>query len=116
MVRGGDCTIDERGWHAQQRKFAIAHRAYHRAIEFGIPPYEIFFDPLALPISTGIEEDRANASATITAIRRAKNCPVVTSFWEFQYFGLNPAARLVLNSMFLHLATEAGMDAAIVSA
>jgi len=44
-----------------------------------------------------------------------KNCPVVT-FGSFQYFlRFEPAARVVLNSMFLHLAMEAGMDAAIVS-
>lgn len=113
-------TIDEEGMaRTAEQKFAIAHRAYHRAIEFGIPPYEIFFDPLALPISTGIEEDRANASATITAIRRMRQelpgCHIILGVSNIS-FGLNPAARLVLNSMFLHLATEAGMDAAIVSA
>lgn len=113
-------TIDEEGMaRTAEKKFAIAHRAYHQAIEFGIAPYEIFFDPLALPISTGIEEDRANSSATITAIRKMRQelpgCHIVLGVSNVS-FGLNPAARLVLNSMFLHLATEAGMDAAIVSA
>ena len=41
-----------------------------QATEFGIPAHDIFFDPLALPISTGIEEDRKNADETIKAIRR----------------------------------------------
>jgi 5-methyltetrahydrofolate--homocysteine methyltransferase len=112
-------TIDEDGMaRTAEKKFEIAHRAYHQAIEFGIPPYEIFFDPLALPISTGIEEDRANSSATIAAIRRIREelpgCHIILGVSNVS-FGLNPAARLVLNSMFLHLATAAGMDAAIVS-
>ena len=113
-------TIDEEGMaRTAEKKFEIAHRAYHQAVEFGFPPYEIFFDPLALPISTGIEEDRANASATITAIRRIRQelpgCHVVLGVSNVS-FGLNPAARVVLNSMFLHLAMEAGLDAAIISA
>ena len=113
-------TIDEDGMaRTAEKKFEIAHRAYHQAVEFGFPPYEIFFDPLALPISTGIEEDRANASATITAIRRIRQelpgCHVVLGVSNVS-FGLNQAARVVLNSMFLHLAMEAGLDAAIISA
>lgn len=113
-------TIDEDGMaRSAERKFAIAERAYHQAVEFGIPPHEIFFDALALPISTGIEEDRANGSATIEAIRRIREelpgSHVILGVSNVS-FGLNPAARVVLNSMFLHLAMEAGMDAAIVSA
>ena len=53
-----------------ERKFEIAQRAYRDALEFGIPAHEIFYDPLALPISTGIEEDRRNGAATVEAIRR----------------------------------------------
>jgi len=113
-------TIDEAGMaRTAEKKFAIAQRAYHQAVEFGIPPQEIFFDPLALPISTGIAEDRANGSATIAAIRRMRQelpgCHIILGVSNIS-FGLNPAARLVLNSMFLHEATAAGMDAAIVSA
>lgn len=113
-------TIDEEGMaRTAKGKFAIAHRAYHQALAFGIPPYEIFFDPLALPISTGIEEDRANGKATIEAIRRMREelpgCHIILGVSNIS-FGLNPAARVVLNSMFLHKAMEAGMDAAIVSA
>ena len=48
-------TIDEEGMaRSAERKFAIAQRAYRDALEFGIPAHEIFYDPLALPISTGI--------------------------------------------------------------
>lgn len=113
-------TIDEEGMaRTAERKFAIAQRAYRSALEYGIPAYEIFFDPLALPISTGIEEDRANGRATIEAIRQIKSelpgCHVVLGVSNVS-FGLNPAARVALNSMFLHLAMEAGMDSAIVSA
>jgi 5-methyltetrahydrofolate--homocysteine methyltransferase len=113
-------TIDEDGMaRTAERKFAIAQRAYRDAIEFGIQPYEIFYDPLALPISTGIEEDRANGKATIEAIRLIRqNLPGVHIVLGVSNvsFGLNPAARIVLNSMFLHLAIQAGLDAAIVSA
>ena len=112
-------TIDEEGMaRTAERKFAIAQRAYRDALEFGIPAYEIFYDPLALPISTGIEEDRENGLATVEAIRLIRqNLPgvhVVLGVSNVS-FGLSPAARIVLNSVFLHDCCEAGMDAAIVS-
>jgi 5-methyltetrahydrofolate--homocysteine methyltransferase len=112
-------TIDEEGMaRTAERKFAIAQRAYRDALEFGIPAHEIFYDPLALPISTGIEEDRRNAAATVEAIRRIRSelpgVHVVLGVSNVS-FGLSPAARIVLNSVFLHDCCEAGMDAAIVS-
>ena len=113
-------TIDEEGMaRTAERKFAIAQRAYRDALEFGLPAYEIFYDPLALPISTGIEEDRENGKATIDAIRMMRqNLPGVHILLGVSNisFGLSPAARIVLNSMFLHEATAAGMDGAIISA
>ncbi len=113
-------TIDEEGMaRTADQKFAIAKRAYDQAIEYGIPPHEIFFDTLALPISTGIEEDRANGKATVESIRRIREelpgCHIILGVSNIS-FGLNPAARMVLNSMFLHEAMEVGMDSAIVSA
>ncbi|WP_041428962.1 methionine synthase [Thermosynechococcus sp. NK55a] len=113
-------TIDEEGMaRTAEKKFAIAQRAYRAALDYGIPPWEIFFDPLALPISTGIEEDRGNGRETIAAIRRIRaelpGCHILLGVSNIS-FGLNPAARQVLNSMFLHEAMQAGMDAAIVSA
>ncbi|MBD2083758.1 methionine synthase [Trichocoleus sp. ST-U3] len=113
-------TIDEEGMaRTAEKKFAIAQRAYRAAVEYGIPAHEIFFDTLALPISTGIEEDRANGKATIESIRRIREelpgCHVILGVSNVS-FGLNPAARVVLNSMFLHEAMAVGMDAAIVSA
>jgi len=113
-------TIDEEGMaRVSDKKFAIAQRAYRQAVEFGIPAYDIFFDPLALPISTGIEEDRHNALGSLKAIKRIKEelpgCRTTIGVSNIS-FGLNPAARVVLNSVFLHLAREAGLDSAIVSA
>lgn len=112
-------TIDEEGMaRTAERKFAIAQRAYRATLEYGIPAHEIFFDTLALPVSTGIEEDRENAKATIVAIRRIREelpgCHFMLGVSNIS-FGLNPAARIVLNSTFLHEAMIAGMDGAIVS-
>ena len=112
-------TIDEEGMaRTAERKFSIAQRAYRDALEYGIPAHEIFYDPLALPISTGIEEDRLNGRATVDSIRMIReNLPgvhVVLGVSNVS-FGLSPAARITLNSVFLHDCCEAGMDAAIVS-
>ena len=114
-------TIDEEGMaRTADGKFAIAKRAYEQATgELGLPASDIFFDPLALPISTGIEEDRRNALETIEGIRRIKQelpgCFTILGVSNIS-FGLNPASRVVLNSVFLHDAVEAGLDAAIVNA
>ena len=114
-------TIDEEGMaRAADGKFKIAKRAYEQATnEAGLSASDIFFDPLALPISTGIEEDRRNALETIAAIKRIKSeLPGAYTLLGVSNisFGLNPAARVVLNSVFLHDAVEAGLDAAIVNA
>jgi len=113
-------TIDEEGMaRTAQKKFEIAQRGYRQAVEFGIPAHDIFFDPLALPISTGIEEDRGNGGATMEGIRLIRenlpDCHIVLGVSNLS-FGLNSAARVALNSVFLHDAVQVGMDAAIVSA
>ncbi len=112
--------IDEEGMaRTAQKKFEIAQRAYQDALKFGIPPHEIFYDTLALPISTGIEEDRENAKATIESIRLIReNLPGVHFMLGVSNisFGLSPASRITLNSIFLNEAMKAGMDGAIVSA
>jgi 5-methyltetrahydrofolate--homocysteine methyltransferase len=113
-------TIDEDGMaRTADKKFAIAKRAYDQATQqFGIPAHEIFFDTLVLPISTGIAEDRRNAAETIEANRRIKEampgCHIILGVSNIS-FGLSPASRVVLNSVFLHEAQKAGMDAAIVN-
>lgn len=114
-------TIDEEGMaRTAENKFKIAKRAYEQATsEAGLPASDIFFDALALPISTGIEEDRRNASETIESIRRIKKeLPGAFTILGVSNvsFGLNPASRVVLNSVFLHEAIEAGLDSAIVNA
>ena len=112
--------IDEEGMaRTAQKKFEIAQRAYQDALKFGIPPHEIFYDTLALPISTGIEEDRENAKATIESIRLIReNLPGVHFMLGVSNisFGLSRATRITLNSVFLNEAMKAGMDGAIVSA
>src|SRR3989440_681113 len=114
-------TIDEQGMaRSADGKFAIAKRAYEQATtKYGIPGDDIFFDALALPISTGIEEDRRNALETIEGIRRIKSelpgCFTILGVSNVS-FGLNPASRIVLNSVFLHEAVAAGLDSAIVNA
>ncbi|ASC71227.1 Methionine synthase [Halomicronema hongdechloris C2206] len=113
-------TIDEEGMaRTAEKKFQIAQRAYRAALEYGIPAHELFFDTLALPISTGIEEDRGNGKATMEAVglirENLPGCHIVLGVSNIS-FGLNSAARVALNSVFLHDAMERGLDAAIVSA
>jgi 5-methyltetrahydrofolate--homocysteine methyltransferase len=107
-------------WRTADGKFKIAKRAYEQATkEYGLAAHDIFFDPLALPISTGIEEDRRNAAETLEGIRRIKaelpECFTILGVSNVS-FGLHPPSRVVLNSVFLHEAVEAGLDAAIVNA
>ena len=113
-------TIDEDGMgRTADKKFEIAKRSYNAAIEYGIPAHEIFFDPLALPVSTGIEEDRENGKATVEAIKRIREelpgCHILLGVSNVS-FGLNLAARQVLNSVFLHECMQVGLDSAIVNA
>ena len=112
--------IDEDGMaRSFDDKVRIARRAYKQAVEFGIESHDIFFDPLALPISTGIEEDRKNAVETINAIKQIHeempDANIILGVSNIS-FGLNPAARVVLNSVFLHDCVDAGMNSAIVNA
>ncbi|MEJ7849034.1 MAG: methionine synthase [Pyrinomonadaceae bacterium] len=112
--------IDEAGMaRTAEDKIRIAERAYKHAVEFGIDAHDIFFDPLALPISTGIEEDRRNAEQTIAAIKeihaKMPKANIILGVSNIS-FGLNPASRIVLNSVFLHECVEAGMNSAIVNA
>ncbi|MEB3290142.1 MAG: methionine synthase [Leptolyngbya sp.] len=113
-------TIDEDGMaRTAEKKFQIAQRAYRDALEYGIPAHELFFDTLALPISTGIEEDRVNGKETLESIRmiteNLPGCHIMLGVSNVS-FGLNPAARVTLNSVFLHEAMQVGLDGAIVSA
>jgi 5-methyltetrahydrofolate--homocysteine methyltransferase len=85
----------------------------------GFDPADIFFDPLVLPISTGMDSDRRSALELVEGTKRiAKAFPdcQITCGLSNVSFGLNPAARVVLNSMFLHELVDAGMTSAIVHA
>ena len=86
---------------------------------YGLRPSDLLFDALALPLSTGMEESRKDGIETIEGIRRIKaELPGVYTILGLSNvsFGLNPAARQVLNSVFLHECVQAGLDAAIVHA
>jgi len=103
-----------------QRKLEIARRIRDLAVNrYGLKDGDIFFDPLVLPISTGIEADRRNALETIEGTRLISRafpeCHTIVGLSNVS-FGLKPAARVVLNSAFLHELREAGLTAAIVHA
>ncbi len=117
-------TIDEDKEAAMartaDRKLAIATRAIERATsEHGLLVEDLFIDPLVLPISTGMDSDRRSALELIEGTRRiAEAYPEVqiTCGLSNVSFGLNPAARVVLNSVFLEELVAAGMTSAIVHA
>ncbi len=116
-------TIDEDKLAAMartaERKISIAKRIRDLAVKNGLRDEDILFDPLVLPISTGIEEDRRNAMETIEGTRRISKelpkCHTVVGLSNVS-FGLKPSARVVLNSAFLHELREAGLTGAIVHA
>ncbi|WP_428940806.1 methionine synthase [Fontivita pretiosa] len=117
-------TIDEDKTAAMartaERKLAIAKRIRDLAVnKYGLKDEDLLFDPLVLPISTGIEEDRRNALETIEGTRlisrELPNCHTIVGLSNVS-FGLKPAARVVLNSVFLHELREAGLTGAIVHA
>ena len=102
------------------RKLAVVQRAHERATRMhGLAEEDLFFDPLVLPISTGMEADRRSALETIEGTRRIAaalpRCQLTCGVSNVS-FGLAPPARVVLNSVFLHELVEAGMVSAIVHA
>ncbi len=113
--------IDERGQARDvEWKMEIAHRIHDIAVErYGLSSSDLIFDALTFPLSTGDDDLRRDAIHTIEAIRRIKSelpgAHTVLGVSNVS-FGLNPAARHALNSVFLHEAVEAGLDAAIVHA
>ncbi|HEY4226264.1 MAG TPA: methionine synthase [Pseudolysinimonas sp.] len=114
-------TIDEEGQaRTAENKVRIASRLVDTLVnEWGMRVDDIIVDALTFPIATGQEETRRDAIETIDAIRQitAKYPGIHTTLGVSNIsFGLNPAARSVLNSVFLHEAVEAGLDSAIVNA
>ncbi len=114
-------TIDESGMaKTAQRKLEVARRIYDIVVkEYGIPAGALIFDDLTFTLATGDAEFSNSAIETIEGIRLIKReLPgVLTSLGVSNVsFGLKPAARAVLNSVFLHHCVEAGLDAALVHA
>jgi 5-methyltetrahydrofolate--homocysteine methyltransferase len=113
--------IDEEGQaRTAEKKVAIAARTIDALVEqWGMAVEDIIVDTLTFPIATGQEETRRDGLETIEAIRELKRrYPQVQTTLGVSNisFGLNPAARVVLNSVFLHEAVKAGLDSAIVHA
>ena len=112
-------TIDEQGQaRTAEWKLAVATRLIEDLTgNWGMRVSDIIMDCLTFPISTGQEETRRDALETIEAIRAVKQRypDVQTTLGVSNVsFGLNPAARAVLNSVFLDECVRAGLDSAIV--
>ncbi|MCC6538140.1 MAG: methionine synthase [Bryobacterales bacterium] len=116
--------IDEDKLQAQaftrERKLEIAERSYRLLTEkYGTQPEDIVFDPLVFPCATGDENYIGGAVETIEGVRLIKEkLPHVKTVLGVSNisFGLPPAAREVVNSVFLYYCTKAGLDLAIVNA
>jgi 5-methyltetrahydrofolate--homocysteine methyltransferase len=112
-------TIDEKGMaKTAEDKVRIASRIYRICTEdWGLRPEDLLFDVLTFTICTGNQDDRRLGLETLEGIRRVRaELPGVGLILGLSNisFGLNPAARHVLNSVFLHHASEAGLTAAIL--
>ncbi len=113
--------IDEKGQARDvEWKMEIAHRLHRIAVDrYGLSASDLIFDALTFPLSTGDDDLRLDAKHTIDAIRRIKTeipgCFTTLGVSNVS-FGLKPAARQALNSVFLHECVEAGLDSAIVHA
>jgi 5-methyltetrahydrofolate--homocysteine methyltransferase len=114
-------TIDENGMaKTADRKLEVAKRIYDIVVnEYGLPPGALIFDDLTFTLATGDEEYINSAVDTIEGIKAIKEAlpGVLTSLGVSNVsFGLKPAARAALNSVFLHHCVQAGLDLALVYA
>ncbi|MBN2449030.1 MAG: dihydropteroate synthase [Lentisphaeria bacterium] len=114
-------TIDESGMAMQaEEKVRVARRIHDLAVaECGLRSRDLLFDCLTFTVGAGDETLRDAAAQTLAAIRRLRaELPGVFTILGVSNisFGLAPHARRILNSVFLHEAVEAGLDAAIVDA
>ncbi|OGH59911.1 MAG: methionine synthase [Candidatus Lindowbacteria bacterium RIFCSPLOWO2_12_FULL_62_27] len=102
-----------------ERKVAVAGRSYKLLTEkYGIAGEDILFDALVFPAGTGDDKYRGSGRATIDGVAAIKKAfPDAKTILGVSNvsFGLPPAGREVLNSVFLYLATKAGLDMAIVN-
>ncbi len=109
-VEGMAMTADE--------KVETARQIYQQAVgKHGLRPQDILFDPLTFTIGAGDESLFDAGIQTLEGIRRIKQeLPGVFTVLGLSNisFGLPPASRKILNSVFLHEAVEQGLDAAII--
>jgi 5-methyltetrahydrofolate--homocysteine methyltransferase len=112
-------TIDEEGqardcvWKLKVARRLITDLRDNWSVNVG----DILIDCLTFPIATGQEETRRDGIETINAIKKLKEeFPQVQTTLGISNvsFGLNPASRIVLNSVFLHECVQVGLDSAIV--
>jgi 5-methyltetrahydrofolate--homocysteine methyltransferase len=112
-------TIDEEGMAKDvDRKLKVAHRLYDFCCrQYGLPASDLLIDPLTFTICTGNEDDRKLGLWTLEAIERIhKELPDIQIILGLSNisFGLNPAARHVLNSVYLDHAIKRGLTGAII--
>ncbi|MDP7182335.1 MAG: methionine synthase [Alphaproteobacteria bacterium] len=112
-------TIDEEGMaKTTEKKVTVAHRLHDFACtRHGLPPSDLLIDPLTFTICTGNEDDRKLALMTLNAIeqiaKELPECQIILGLSNVS-FGINPAARHVLNSVFLDHALKRGVTGAIL--
>ena len=112
-------TIDEEGMaKSAAHKLEIARRLYAFAVErHGLAPEDLLFDPLTFTICTGNEDDRRLGLETLEAIEaiaaELPACQIILGLSNIS-FGIKPAARHVLNSVYLDHALKRGMTGAIL--
>jgi 5-methyltetrahydrofolate--homocysteine methyltransferase len=102
-----------------ERKLAVAERSWRLLTEtYGVPERDLIFDALVFPVGTGDANYVGSAVATIEGVRAIKQrfpaCKTILGISNVS-FGLPPAGREVLNSVFLYHCTKAGLDYAIVN-
>ena len=113
-------TIDEKGMAVTvERKIEVARRSYQILTgEYGVAPEDIWWDPLVFPCGTGDQAYLGSAAQTVEGVRALRELfPDTRTILGVSNvsFGLPEAGREVLNSVFLHHCTKAGLDAAIVN-
>ncbi len=112
--------IDEKGMAVTvERKLEVARRSFNLLTEkYGVAPEDIWWDALVFPCGTGDENYIGSAGLTVEGVRALKKeFPATRTVLGVSNvsFGLPPAGREVLNSVFLYHCTQAGLDAAIVN-
>lgn len=116
----GLCIAEDGMCRTADSKVACAKALVQRLVRVhGFSPQDVFIDPLTFTLGSGDESLRDSASETLSAVRRIKaEIPGVYTWLGVSNvsFGLEPGLRRILNSVFLHHAVEAGLDAAILNA